>query len=60
MERKALLNELPKGAEIKIGEKWPIQIHAFDIEFGRREASMDYENNEHLCERAASALEAVV
>ena len=31
-ERRALLNELPEGSEIKIGDKWPIKIHEFDIE----------------------------
>ena len=31
-ERRVLLNELPKGSEIKIGDKWPIQIYEDDIE----------------------------
>ena len=29
---KLLLNELPKGTEIKTGDKWPIQIYEFDID----------------------------
>jgi hypothetical protein len=31
-ERTTLLNELPKGTEIKTGHKWPIQIYKSDIE----------------------------
>jgi hypothetical protein len=31
-ERKSLLNELPEGTRIKIGDKWPITIYEVDIE----------------------------
>jgi hypothetical protein len=31
-DRTALSNELPKGTEIKTGNKWPIQIYECDIE----------------------------
>jgi hypothetical protein len=30
-ERRALLNELPDGTEIAIGDRWPITLHEFDL-----------------------------
>jgi len=31
-ERRSLLNELPDGTEIKIGDRWPIKIYEFELD----------------------------